>query len=227
MAIDALRRSSGAKGGECITNAWHGSGDARGLKVPQETAKMRAAVAHRRLVPPASARATAPGVGLRFRRRPDTRWTAAEDPDGRRRVLAGMPRVGRCPAAPRDRRARDARGPVRHTRGPPHIRSDNGPEFSAELVRRWLEDLHVPTLFLEPGSPWENGAGESLNGKLRDELLDREIFWTLTEATILIERWRREYNTIRPHSALGYRPPAPAAVTRVPVGRLSMSFALS
>ena len=103
---------------------------------------------------------------------------------------------------------------------PAHIRSDNGPEFSAELVRRWLEDLHVPTLF-EPGSPWENGYVESFNGQLRDELLDREIFCTLTEAKILIERWRREYNTIRPHSALGYRPPAPEAVTRVPVGRLS------
>ena len=110
---------------------------------------------------------------------------------------------------------------------PAHIRSDNGPEFSAELVRRWLEDLHVQTLFIEPGSPWENGYVESFNGKLRDELLDREIVFTLTEATILIERWRREYNTIRPHSALGYRPPAPAAVTPVPVGWLNMSFALS
>ena len=110
---------------------------------------------------------------------------------------------------------------------PAHIRSDNGPEFSAELVRRWLEDLHVQTLFVEPGSPWENGSVESFNGKLQDELLDREIFFTLIEAKNLIERWRREYNTIRPHSALGYRPPAPEAVTRVPVGRLSMSFALS
>ena len=104
---------------------------------------------------------------------------------------------------------------------PAHIRSDNGPEFSAELVRRWLEDLHVQTLFIEPGSPWENGYVESVNGKLRDELLDREIVFTLTEATISIERWRREYNTIRPHSALGYRPPAPEAVTRVPVGGLN------
>ena len=110
---------------------------------------------------------------------------------------------------------------------PAHIRSDNGPEFSAELVRRWLEDRHVQTLFIEPGSPWENGYVESVNGKLRDELLDREIFFTLTEAKILLKRWRREYNTIRPHSALGYRPPAPAAVTRVPVGWLNMSFALS
>ena len=94
-----------------------------------------------------------------------------------------------------------------------HIRSDNGPEFTAERIRLWLEALQVQTLFIEPGSPWENGYVESFNGKLRDELLDREIFYTLTEAQILIERWRRQYNTVRPHSALGYRPPAPEAVS--------------
>ena len=94
---------------------------------------------------------------------------------------------------------------VRHG-APAHIRSDNGPEFSADLVRLWLEGLHVQTLFIEPGSPWENGYVESFNGKLRDELLDREIFYTVTEAQILIERWRREYNTIRPHSARVLRP---------------------
>ena len=110
---------------------------------------------------------------------------------------------------------------------PAHLRSDNGPAFTAERIRRWLEVLDVQTLFIEPGSPWENGFVESFNGKLRDELLDREIFHTLTEATILIERWRREYNTVRPHSALGYRPPAPEAVTPAPVGGLTMSFALS
>ena len=110
---------------------------------------------------------------------------------------------------------------------PAHLRSDNGPEFSAELVQLWLEALQVRTLFIEPGSPWENGSVESFNGTLRDELLDREIFYTVTEARILIERWRREYNTIRPHSALDSRPPAPEAVTRVPVGWLNMSFALS
>ena len=110
---------------------------------------------------------------------------------------------------------------------PVYLRSDNGPEFTASLVRAWLQALAVQTLFIEPGSPWENGYVESFNGKLRDELLDREIFYTVTEAQVLIERWRREYNTIRPHSALGYRPPAPEAVTRVPVGRLDMSFALS
>ncbi len=96
------------------------------------------------------------------------------------------------------------------TRGcPDHLRSDNGPEFCAKVVREWLHWLEVRTLFIEPGSPWENGYSESFNGKLRDELLDREIFYTLREARILIEWWRQHYNTVRPHSALGYRPPAP------------------
>ncbi len=85
---------------------------------------------------------------------------------------------------------------------------------------------NVETLFIEPGSPWENGYVESFNGKLRDELLDREIFYTLTEAKILIERWRREYNTVRPHSALGYRPPAPKAISPAPLSGLIMSPAL-
>jgi putative transposase len=94
---------------------------------------------------------------------------------------------------------------------PVHIRSDNGPEFTAKRVRVWLDRLEVKPLFIEPGSPWENGYIESFNGKMRDELLAREIFYSLKEAQILIEMWRRQYNTIRPHSALGYRPPAPAA----------------
>jgi len=96
--------------------------------------------------------------------------------------------------------------------GPPdHIRSDNGSEFTARAVRNWLGRLGVKTLFIEPGSPWENGYNESFNSKLRDELLDGEIFYTLREAEVLIERWRHHYNTVRPHSALGYRPPAPEA----------------
>jgi len=95
---------------------------------------------------------------------------------------------------------------------PEHIRSDNGPEFTARAVRRWLSRLGVKTLFIEPGSPWENGYIESFNGKLRDELLNREIFTTLEEAKVLIEQWRREYNQVRPHSSLEYRPPAPEAV---------------
>jgi len=96
---------------------------------------------------------------------------------------------------------------------PGFIRSDNGPEFTAKVVRNWLQRLNVQTLFIEPGSPWENGYNESFNGKLRDELLNGEIFTTLLEAQVLIERWRKEYNEFRPHSALGYRPPAPEAVT--------------
>ncbi len=95
---------------------------------------------------------------------------------------------------------------------PEHIRSDNGPEFTAKAVRNWLNDLEVTTLFIEPGSSWENGYIELFNGKLRDELLDREISTTLTEAKILIEEWRKEYNQVRPHSALNYRPPAPEAI---------------
>jgi len=95
---------------------------------------------------------------------------------------------------------------------PDYIRSDNGPEFTAKAVREWLEKLEVKTLFIEPGSPWENGYNESFNGKLRDELLNRELFYTLNEARVLVEMWRKEYNTIRPHSSLGYKPPAPEAV---------------
>ncbi len=98
---------------------------------------------------------------------------------------------------------------------PEHIRSDNGPEFTAKAIRRWLNRLGVKALFIEPGSPWENGYIESFNGKLRDELLNREIFTTLTEAKILIEQWRKEYNQVRPHSALRYRPPAPEAIMAV------------
>ena len=95
---------------------------------------------------------------------------------------------------------------------PEHIRSDNGPEFCSRAVRGWLANIGVGPLFIEPGSPWENGYNESFNAKLRDELLDREIFYTLKEAKAMIERWRHEYNTVRPHSSLGYRPPAPEAI---------------
>jgi len=95
---------------------------------------------------------------------------------------------------------------------PEHIRSDNGSEFTARTVRSWLERVGVKTLYIEPGSPWENGYLESFNGKLRDELQDREAFDTLREAKVLVERWRRHYNTVGPHSALGYKPPAPEAV---------------
>lgn len=95
---------------------------------------------------------------------------------------------------------------------PAYLRSDNGSEFTANKVRDWLSRVGVTTLFIEPGSPWENGYVESFNGKLRDELLAREQFDTLLEAKVLIDRWRRTCNAYRPHSSLGYRPPAPEAI---------------
>ena len=95
---------------------------------------------------------------------------------------------------------------------PEHIRSDNGPEFTAQAVRDWLPKVGVKTLFISPGSPWENGYTESFNGKLRDECLNVELFNDLREARILIEGWRCHYNTVRPHTSLGYKPPAPETV---------------
>ena len=105
------------------------------------------------------------------------------------------------------------------TRGvPEHIRSDNGPEFTSTAIRAWLKELGIHTLFIEPGSPWENGYNESFNGKFRDELLNGEIFYSVKEARIVIEQWRVHYNTVRPHSALNYRPPAPQAIQPVANG---------
>jgi len=95
---------------------------------------------------------------------------------------------------------------------PGHIRSDNGPEFVANAVKSWITGAGAKAAFIEPGSPWENGYVESFNGKLRDELLGCEVFNSLAEAKVLIEQWRKHYNTVRPHSALGYRPPAPEVV---------------
>ena len=88
-----------------------------------------------------------------------------------------------------------------------------GSEFIATAVQKWLGQIGVNTLYITPGSPWENGYNESFNGSLRDELLNGEIFYSLAEARVLIEAWRRHYNTVRPHSSLGYRPPAPEAIT--------------
>tara|TARA_R110000824_G_C15136868_1_gene669604 strand:+ start:417 stop:1280 length:864 start_codon:yes stop_codon:yes gene_type:complete len=100
------------------------------------------------------------------------------------------------------------------TRGvPAHIRSDNGPEFIAIALRRWIGAVGAKTAYIAPGSPWENGYVESFNGKLRDELLNGELFYTLAEAKIVIEQWRRYYNTVRPHSSLGYSPPAPEVIS--------------
>jgi transposase InsO family protein len=92
---------------------------------------------------------------------------------------------------------------------PTHIRSDNGPEFIAQQLRSWLTRIGVGPLYIEPGSPWENGYCESFNGKMRDQLLNGELFYTLKEAQTIIERWRIHYNTVRPHSSLGGQPPAP------------------
>ena len=111
-----------------------------------------------------------------------------------------------------------------HRAIPEHIRSDNGPEFTAEVVRDWMSRLGVGTLFIEPGSPWENGYVESFNGKLRDELLNGEIFYTLKEAKVLIEMWRQRYNRLRPHSSLGYRPPGPEATWLKPATLRSADF---
>jgi len=107
---------------------------------------------------------------------------------------------------------------------PVHIRSDNGTEFVARRLREWLDRLTVKPLFIEPGSPWENGYIESFNGKMRDEFLNREVFYSVKEAEVLIEQWRIEYNTIRPHSALGYRPPAPQTVIEQSVQPLGLTL---
>ncbi len=101
-------------------------------------------------------------------------------------------------------------------RGPPvYIRSDNGPEFVAEKVRKWITTVGAKTAFIEPGSPWENGYCESFNSRFRDELLNGEIFYTLKGAQIIIEKWRVHYNTVRPHSSLGYKPPAPQSIVPI------------
>ena len=100
---------------------------------------------------------------------------------------------------------------------PGHVRSDNGPEFAATAVKGWITGVGASTAFIEPGSPWGNGYAESFNGKLSDELLNAEVFSTLAEAKVLIEQWRRHYNTVRPHSSLRYRPPAPEVLLTSPL----------
>lgn len=105
---------------------------------------------------------------------------------------------------------------------PDHIRSDNGSEFTAKAVKAWLTRLGVKTLYIEPGSPWENGYNESFNGRFRDEFLNREIFYTLEEARILTAQWRYLYNHIRPHTSLGYKPPAPLARMNEGAGRAGL-----
>jgi putative transposase len=95
---------------------------------------------------------------------------------------------------------------------PEHVRSDNGTEFTSKVVRKWLSNMGSVTLYIEPGSPWENGYVESFNGRMRDELLNGELFDTLIEAQVIVGRWVKQYNEFRPHSSLGQKPPAPAAV---------------
>ena len=95
---------------------------------------------------------------------------------------------------------------------PEHVRSDNGPEFIAKAVQTWISAVGARTASIAPGSPWENGFVESFNARFRDELLNGEIFYSLREAEIIIESWRRHYNAIRPHASIGYRPPAPEVV---------------
>src|SRR3712207_5594816 len=95
---------------------------------------------------------------------------------------------------------------------PGHVRSDNGPEFIAEAVQAWITAVGARVAYIAPGSPWENGFVESFNARLRDELLDGEIFYSLREAEVVIEGWRRHYNTVRPHASLGYRAPAPEVI---------------
>ena len=102
---------------------------------------------------------------------------------------------------------------------PAYIRSDNGPEFIAKDVQAWIKAVGAKTAYIAPGSPWENGFIESFNARLRDELLDGEIFYSLAEAKIIIESWRRHYNTVRPHASLGYKPPAPEVFVPFGPGR--------
>ena len=118
----------------------------------------------------------------------------------------------------RSRDVIDILADVMQVRGvPENLRSDNGPEMIAKTLRRWLGKLGTRSVYIAPGSPWENGYCESFNGRLRDELLNGEIFYTLLEAQVLIEQWRVFYNTRRPHSALGYRPPAPETLQARPL----------
>lgn len=101
-------------------------------------------------------------------------------------------------------------------RGPPaFVRSNNGPEFVTRAVRDWITAVGTKTAFIEPGSPWENGYVESFNARFPDELLNRELFYSVREAQIIVEAWRKHYNTKRPHSALGYRPPAPETIIQM------------
>ena len=148
-------------------------------------------------------------LGLKYEAFPRFKRSSNEE------INPSPPLASDCRAGPLEHPACAAPRPSRVTVGPRAGRGD-APEFTAKLVRRWLGRVGVETLFIEPGSPWENGYNESFNGKLRDELLNGEIFYSLAEAAVLVEQWRREYNTVRPHSASGGRPPAPEAIKPSP-----------
>ena len=105
---------------------------------------------------------------------------------------------------------------------PKFIRSDNGPEFIADTIKKWLKRNRVETLYIAPGSPWENGYIESFNGRLRDDVLNREVFYSVKEAKVIVENWRLEYNNHRPHSGLGYMTPAGYAVSCNPPGSATL-----
>ena len=174
-------------------------------------------MAQRRIVHPAEAAVSGPRLVVRLRGLEDARRACAEAADSAGRAHEGVPGDRGGSQDPLARRARGAGRSVRPTRA--SRVSEVGQwtaEFTAKLVRRWSGRVGVETLFIEPGSPWENSYNESFNGKLRDELLNGEIFCSLAEAAVLVEQWRREYNTVRPHSACGGFPPAPEAIKPSP-----------
>src|SRR5262249_48769307 len=169
----------------------------------------RQALAGRRIVHSAAAGAAQSCLVLRFCRGPHPRGTQVPHAQRARRVQPWMLGDPCRPQAQGDRCDRRSVRPVHPGGIPAFIPSDNGPEFRAKAVQEWIAAVGAKTAYIERGSPWENGYIESFNARLRDELLDGEIFYTLREAQIVIESWRRHYNTIRPHASLGYKPPAP------------------
>ena len=174
-------------------------------------------MAQRRIVHPAEAAVSGPRLVVRFRGLEDARRACAEAADSAGPAHEGVPGDRGGSQDPLARRARGAGRSVRPTRASRVSEvGQRTAEFTAKLVRRWLGRVGVETLFIEPGSPWENGYNESFNGKLRDELLNGEIFCSLAQAAVLVEQWRREYNTVRPHSACSGFPPAPEAIKPSP-----------
>ena len=188
-----------------------------GLKVPERQPKRGRLWLNDGSCHPAEAAVSGPRLVVRFRGLEDARRACAEAADSAGRAHEGVPGDRGGSQDPLARRARGAGRSVRPTRASRVSEvGQRTAEFTAKLVRRWLGRVGVETLFIEPGSPWENGYNESFNGKLRDELLNGEIFCSLAEAAVLVEQWRREYNTVRPHSACGGFPPAPEAIKPSP-----------